>query len=72
MNRFMQSQVNNALLSLETLNKSLEMSALKDDGVISKEEQRQIRKIRKAIGKFKHSMEKIKQQNEERLCRPEE
>ena len=60
MNRFMQSQVNNALLSLETLDKSIEMSALKDDGVISKEEKRQIKKIRKAIEKFRHSMDKIK------------
>ena len=60
MNRFMQSQVNNALLALETLDKSIEMSALKDDGVVSKEEKRQIKQIRKAIEKFKHSMDKIK------------
>lgn len=60
MNRFMQSQVNNALLALETLDKSIEMSALKDDGVVSKEEKRQIKQIRKAIEKLKHSMDKIK------------
>ncbi len=60
MNRFMQSQVNNALLSLKTLDKSIEMAASKDDGVISKEEMKQIQKIRKAITRFEREMEKLK------------
>ena len=59
MNRFMKSQVNNALIALETLNSSLELSARQDDGVISKEEKKQIRKIRKAIGKFKKAMKRL-------------
>ena len=60
MNSFMQSQVNNTLLALETLDKSIEMSALKDDGVVSKEEKRQIKQVRKAIERFKRSINKIK------------
>ena len=60
MNQFMQAQINSALLSLDTLDKSLELSALKDDGQISKEEEKQIKKIRKAIKDFKDTMEKIK------------
>ena len=60
MNSFMQSQVNNALLALETLDKSIEMSALQDDGVISKEEKRQIKQVRKAIERFKRSINRIK------------
>ena len=59
MNRFMQSQVNNALLALKALDKSIEMSALKDDGKISKEEKKQIRKIRKAIQCFEKKMSKL-------------
>ena len=60
MNRFMQSQVNTVLLSLKTLDQSIELAAMKDDGVISKEEKKQIRKIRKAITRFQKSMEKLK------------
>ena len=60
MNSIMQSQVNNALLSLKTLDQSLEMAAMKDDGVISKEEKKQIGQIRRAILKFEKAMEKIK------------
>lgn len=59
MNSIMQSQVNNALLSLKTLDQSLEMAAMKDDGVISKEEKKQIGQIRRAISKFEKAMEKI-------------
>ena len=60
MNRFMQSQVNNVLLSLKTMNQSIEMAAKQDDGKISKEEQKNIRKIRKAIAKFEQAMGKIR------------
>ena len=60
MNRFMQSQVNTALLSLKVLDQSLEMSAQKDDGTISKEEEKEIRYIRKAIRQFEKEMAKLK------------
>ena len=60
MNRFMQSQVNSALLSLKALDQSIEMAAQKDDGVISKEERKQIKKIRKAVRKFRQAMDKLK------------
>ena len=60
MNRFMKSQVDNALLSLHALNQSIEMAAKQDDGEISKEEKKQIKKIRKAIVKFEQSIAKIK------------
>lgn len=60
MNRFMKSQVDSALLTLKALSQSLEMSALKDDGEISREETKQIKKIRKAISKFEKKMSKIK------------
>ena len=42
MNMLMKSQVETVLLSLRTLNQSIEVAALKDDGEISKEEQKEI------------------------------
>ena len=59
MNQFMQSQVDSALLSLHTLEQSIELAALKDDGAISKEEKKEIRLIRKAIQQFEKKMEKL-------------
>ncbi len=60
MNRFMQSQVNSALLALRALDQSIEMAAQEDDGVISKEERKQIKKIRKAVKKFSQTMARLK------------
>ena len=59
MNRFMKSQINTVLLSMKTLDKSIEMSARKDDGKISREEQKEIRKIRKAIADFEKKMNQL-------------
>ena len=60
MNRFMQSQVNNVLLSMNALDQSIEIAAKQDDGEISKEEQKAIMQIRKAIQNFKKAIDKIK------------
>lgn len=59
MNILMKSQVETVLLSLKTLHQSIEMAALKDDGKISKEEQKEIKIIRKAIADFEKEMSKI-------------
>ncbi len=56
----MQSQVNSALLALRALDQSIEMAAQKDGGVISKEERKQIKKIRKAVKKFSQAMARLK------------
>ena len=58
MNRFMKAQVDNALLSLKTLDQSIEMAAKQDDGAISREERRQIRTVRRAVRRFEKSMRK--------------
>ena len=60
MNRFMQSQVNNALLSVKVLDQSIELAAKQDDGEISMEEQKEIKQIRKAIRDFEKAIAKIK------------
>ncbi len=59
MNMLMKSQVETVLLSLRTLNQSIEVAALKDDGEISKEEQKEIKIIRRAIADFEKEMSKI-------------
>ena len=59
MNEFMKSQVNNALLSLKTLDKSIELAAVQDDGVMSKEEQKQVKRIRRAIRRFEKEMARL-------------
>ena len=59
MNEFMKSQVNNALISLKTLDKSIELAAVQDDGVMSKEEQKQVKRIRKAIRRFEKEMARL-------------
>ena len=60
MNHFMKTQVDSALLSLKVLDQSLELSAQKDDGVISKAEEKEIKHIRKAIRQFEKEMQKLK------------
>ncbi len=59
MNEFMKSQVNNALLSLKTLDKTIELAAVQDDGVMSKEEQKQVKRIRRAIRRFEKEMARL-------------
>ena len=59
MNMLMKSQVETVLLSLRTLNQSIEVAALKDDGEISKEEQKEIKIIQRAIADFEKEMSKI-------------
>ena len=60
MNQFMKAQVASVLLSMKTLYQSIELDALKDDGQISKQERKEIRKIRKAITRFEKAMERLK------------
>lgn len=59
MNQFMKSQVANALMSLKTLDKSIELAAVQDDGVMSREEQKQVKRIRRAIRRFEKDMARL-------------
>ena len=59
MNMLMRSQVESVLFSLKTLNQSIAVAALKDDGEISKEEQKEIKIIQRAIADFEKEMSKI-------------
>lgn len=59
MNTFMKAQINNVLVALKSLDQSIEMAAKQDDGIVTKEEKKQIKKIRKAIRKFQEAMQKL-------------
>jgi hypothetical protein len=47
------------LLSLKTLDKSIELAAVQDDGVMSREEQKQVKRIRRAIRRFEKDMARL-------------
>ena len=59
-NKYIEAQINNMMLSINTFCQSLEFLATKDDGMISKEEQKIIRQLNKASEKYKKSLEEVK------------
>ena len=59
-NKVIELQICNLELTIENFINSLEISALKDDGVISRDEKKIIRKLKKASGKFVNTLEKVK------------
>lgn len=60
MNSYMKSQIETMISSLNLFMESLKMSALQDDGIISKEEDKSLRKLRKATEKYKGELERAK------------
>lgn len=60
MNTFIQNQINNMLLSLRNFEVGCELAAAKDDGTISREEEKQLKKIKKATDKYRKELESIR------------
>jgi len=60
MNSFIQSQINNMLLSLKNFEVGCELAATKDDGSISREEEKQLKRIKKATDKYRKELESIR------------
>lgn len=60
MNTYMSAQILNMLTILKTFEQSCEMASLKDDGHKSREEEKQLKKIRAACQKFSKELEAIK------------
>ena len=61
MNAHMITQINQILISVKVFEDSLRIAAQKDDGVISKEEEKIIKKIEKASARYKKQLEKNKE-----------
>ena len=60
MNQYIKYQIDNMVTIAKTFEQSCKMSALKNDGIIEKDEQRQIDKINKVTERFITDLKKIK------------
>lgn len=58
-NAFMRIHVRNMKTSLESFKLGLQLSAVKDDGAIDKEEKRDIKRLEKAANKFLEEIERV-------------
>lgn len=58
-NRFIKSQCENMIIMLGTFKQSCEMAAKQDDGAVSKEEEKDLKKINKAVDNLIDVLKKI-------------
>lgn len=61
-NSFITQQCQNMITSIDLFESACQMAASKDDGIISKEEQKVLKKIKAAGDKFKRELTNIKNQ----------
>ena len=59
MNTYIKMQLQTMIQYVDSFQQACEIAAMKDDGVIDKKEQKQLKKIRKAVSRFKKDLEKI-------------
>lgn len=60
MNQYISAQIVNMVTMAKTFNQSCKMAATKDDGLIDRQEEKQIKKINAAVEKFIKELEAIK------------
>lgn len=60
MNTYIQAQILNMITVTKTFEQACDLAALKDDGAISPQEQKQLKKIKTASQKFRKELETIK------------
>lgn len=60
MNSYIKAQILNITTMTKTFEQACEMAAMKDDGMISREEEKQLKKIKAASQKFRKELESIK------------
>ena len=60
MNSYINAQILNMITVTKTFEQACELATLKDDGSKSKEEEKQIKKIKAAVQKFRKELESIK------------
>lgn len=61
MNTFMSIQVANMITNLKLFEEAIQLAAYRDDGVLSKEEEKQLKALRKAIEAFRIELKRIKE-----------
>lgn len=59
MNQYISDQIVNMVTMAKTFNQSCKMAATKDDGLIDRQEKKQIKKINAAVAKFIKELESI-------------
>ncbi len=59
MNTYLKMQLNTMISYLDSFEKACQLSAMKDDGTIDRQEQKQLTKIRKACENFRKDLAKI-------------
>ena len=59
MNTFMEMQLKNMLMYLNTFETSCKLAAAKDDGKIDRQETKQLEKIKAATDRFRRDLEKL-------------
>ena len=60
MNEYINAQIMNMTSMVKTFNQSCKMAAMKNDGTIDKEEEKQLKKIHSACEKFLKDLASIK------------
>lgn len=60
MNSYIKAQILNITTMTKAFEQACEMAALKDDGKVSREEEKQLKKIKAASQKFRKELESIK------------
>lgn len=60
MNTYIQAQILNMITVAKTFEQACDLAALRDDGTISPQEQKQLKKIKTASQKFRKELETIK------------
>ena len=60
MNSYIKAQILNMITVTKTFEQACELASIKDDGIKSKEEDKQLKKIKTATEKFRKELESIK------------
>ena len=58
-NRYMKAQCRNMLSVIAAFSQACELAALEDDGIRSKTEERELRKIRAAAARFQEELARV-------------
>ena len=60
MNFYIDAQITNMIAMTKTFEQACELAAVKNDGIISRDEEKQIKKIKAASQKFRKELEALK------------
>ena len=58
-NQYMQAQCKNMVTMVAAFSQACELAALEDDGVLSKNEKRELRKIQAAVQRFQGELQRV-------------